>query len=327
MEVTVEQYNEALLKAQSIKEDVRLAWTMRNRDAAHSGITCLTSYLEVPFDKEGVAQSTYNAHHNDPASKYFMMSVEDIIHEWDEHAAYKKQVGRIMDDYIGLHTDPSTVTRPDGSQISFEEWDEINQFTHSEYLRAMGQSWNRWHEKAYSERRLAYIGRELPVSYVLPSGKVCNGCIDYLCYDALRDKVLIIDWKTTEKIKIVPDCLCSPCLGPADHLFDNTMTMYTFQILFYKMCLLKAIPSLKPSDIEACVVQIQPTTMYSVYKPSFKYDSKFLEECLEWAFEQFENDPDAKVWSRSDTTTRRTTTITENIKKKIEENEDLTTER
>ena len=46
-------------------------------------ISSILGMLEKPFDREGVAQKTYDKHHNNPESEYYQMTIEQILEKWE----------------------------------------------------------------------------------------------------------------------------------------------------------------------------------------------------------------------------------------------------
>ena len=65
-------------------------------------VSKIVEVMSTPFDKEGVANNTFSNHFNNPNSKYYHMSVQEIIESWNAKAELGRNNGKALDTYIGM---------------------------------------------------------------------------------------------------------------------------------------------------------------------------------------------------------------------------------
>lgn len=284
-----------------IKKNVNNEWIT---DAwQHAGITTLLGYLEDPFDKKGIAESCVEKYFNDPGSKYFCMPVDEIIQSWEASGQYKRNVGHLLDDYVFYKTGlyPNGEDLP--GTLTYEDWKKLHLLEINDYVQSLFDAFDKFWEKIENKNYLIPVGREIRVGYVIADGTVVNGSIDFLLYDNKNKKLIILDWKTTENIKTKPDCLCHHLHGPLRELIDITITMYTLQTHFYKMCICESL-NIDSEDVKTYVVQFLPTKMFNIYEESHDYDAALMRAALHYAFKERLKDKNAKKWDSSDTMRR-----------------------
>jgi hypothetical protein len=65
-------------------------------------VSKIVEAMHAPFDKESVANKTFSKYFNDPNSKYYHMSVQEIIASWNAKAELGRNNGKALDTYIGM---------------------------------------------------------------------------------------------------------------------------------------------------------------------------------------------------------------------------------
>ena len=248
---------------------------------------CL-DYLETPFDKEGVAQKTYEKNFNNPDSKYYQMSVQQIIESWEAKGAESCSYGSLLDDYIGL-----ILT---GTENEIKLWKLDNSYEWDERLQGICKSFDDFYDILKKSGDVIFIDREKTV-YHKYNGHLIKGRFDCLFYNKKKKKYILVDWKSSGTIDTVPDRWTKKMLGPMFKFPQLNHYRYTLQLHFYKKTLIEDgyLPEgTKPEDIEVLIVNlpghiIESNNQYfCIYKEAFPYNSSLMDNLFKFAIQKQE---------------------------------------
>ena len=151
-------------------------------------------YIKEPFDELGIAEQCARKGELDPNYKYANMSVDDILNQWHEKSEKSKLYGRLLDDFSGMILENETE--------KLEQWKIIKDYNNDKLLFTLCQGFLQFYEFILSKTNYKYIGREIPLYLETPNGSKINGRLDNLFYDENTNGFIIIDYKTTENIKL-----------------------------------------------------------------------------------------------------------------------------
>lgn len=222
------------------------------------GIKTLINQFVKPFDAEAQAKKSSA----NPNSKWFGMPVEEILAKWESNRNSKAIKGLGLDDWISHVYDNTEFDKSIASEQLLNTYTQFDLFK-SEYL---------------DKNNIELVCRE---QWLQNDAGTIKGRFDALY--TLQNKLLLIDWKTVEEIKT--ENKWQKLLGPLSDLDDCKMHLMTLQLWMYKY-LLKHFYDI---EINSCrIVQITPTT-YNILKPSFPYDDKQIQNCIEWALNNINN--------------------------------------
>ena len=73
-----------------------------DKSLPYISISQILGLLSEPFDRDGVAQKTFDKNHNDQESQYFNKTKDEIIAMWEAKGAESRRYGKLLDDYIGV---------------------------------------------------------------------------------------------------------------------------------------------------------------------------------------------------------------------------------
>lgn len=254
-------------------------------------ITECLNMLETPFDKEGVAQKTYEKNFNNPESKYYQMTVEQIIEAWEEKGAESCKYGSLLDDYIGnIFT---------GTDKTLELWKLDNGYEWDQRLNNLCKSFDEFYNILNKSGNTIFIDREKTVYYKYGNYMI-KGRLDALFYNIKTKKWIIVDWKSSGTIDIIPTRWTKKMLGPLYNYPQLNYYRYTLQLHYYKKALLESgyLPSdVKADDIEVMIVSLPGHEVegsgffYKIYKEAFPYNGALLDNLFKFAIQkkQLEN--------------------------------------
>lgn len=247
-------------------------------------ITDCLDYLEWAFDKEGVAQNTYNKNFNNPESKYYQMSVEQIIESWEEKGAESCRYGSMLDNYIGnIFETPNQL----------ELWKLDNSYEWDERLQNLCKSFDAFYDVMMKSGDIVFIAREKTVYYEY-NGWLIKGRFDFLCYNKRTNKYIIIDWKSSGSIDKTPTRWTKKMKGPMFKYPQLNYYRYTLQLHYYKRALIKKyLPAGTTEDnVEVLIVSLpghiieENGQMFNVYKEAIKYDPMLIDNMFKFAIQK-----------------------------------------
>lgn len=227
-------------------------------------VSKIVDTLHEPFDKEGVARKTFAKYFNDENSKYYHMSVEDILSNWEEKAKIGRNNGQALDNYIGM-----ILEKKESEEI-------LNKFkeSSSEIVKKKCKLFDKFY-KDNIENKLEFITREQILHDPIYTEVVGR-------FDAIFTKgenLLLIDWKNTEKIET--ENRWAKLRGPLYKYDDCELNRYTIQLYIYTY-LLRTMYELKDIKIIPLLVQIGSES-YMIYSPQIPYSDKLVEDIIEYA--------------------------------------------
>ena len=237
-------------------------------------VSKIVEAMHAPFDKEGVANKTFSKYFNDPNSKYYHMSVQEIIDSWNAKAELGRNNGKILDTYIGMilenHESKDILEKYKSSLSEIVATNKCNIF-----------------DKFYKENvenKLEYVTRE-QILHDETNGVVGRFDALFLKNDAKFPGVqnlLLIDWKNTEKIET--SNLYNKLKGPLYKYDDCELNRYTIQLYIY-VYILRKVYHLTDIRIIPLLVQIG-SVEYAIYAPQIPYSDELVSDIISFAINE-----------------------------------------
>ena len=237
-------------------------------------VSKIVEAMHAPFDKEGVANKTFSKYFNDPNSKYYHMSVQEIIDSWNAKAELGRNNGKILDTYIGMilenHESKDILEKYKSSLSEIVATNKCNMF-----------------DKFYKENvenKLEYVTRE-QILHDETTGVVGRFDALFLKNDAKLPGVqnlLLIDWKNTEKIET--SNLYNKLKGPLYKYDDCELNRYTIQLYIY-VYILRKVYHLTDIRIIPLLVQIG-SVEYAIYAPQIPYSDELVSDIISFAINE-----------------------------------------
>lgn len=247
-------------------------------------ISAVIDMLAEPFDSDQVAQNTYNKNFDNPDSKYYQMTKEQILESWASKGAESRNYGMLLDEYIGIKLEGTDI------QLKIFKIDHIDGDKRMEGLCA---SFDSFYKRYIESGRLVYVTREQYVNLEL-SDVIVRGRFDALFYAPATGHYVVVDWKSNGDIPLTPNQWTKKLLGPAKNLYDLAGNKYTTQVYFYKMALgngqfLDGIEG--PQDIDVIIVNLSgydgdDNPIVNCIGPQYEYDEKFLTSIFTYAYKK-----------------------------------------
>lgn len=240
-------------------------------------ITGLLKYINDEFDQYSVAKELVDKYFNDSSSKYYLMTVDDILKKWTDTGQRAIFIGNALDDYVGL------VTEPEKQPITIANWSKKVNFSTDEEIYKRVDGWNKYW-KWLEDNGWEIIGREVPLFYVI-NGRLVGGRADMIVYNRKLNNITIIDWKTANEIQ--KDRWTKRAHGPIDGLYQDKATTYGLQVAFYKIALREILPpELKDAAIDTCIVQVCSNGEIIRTKNNIKLTGEELTTLLKWCIDE-----------------------------------------
>lgn len=237
---------------------------------------CL-EYLTKPFDKEGVAKKCFDKGFDDPNSKYYQMSVEAILESWEAKAAESCHYGSLSDDYICCRLEKPEM---------LESWKLDHSYDYDKRLKQSCNGFDQFYETLTTATDYKYVDREVKMFIENDKGEKINGRLDCLFYSPSKDRLLVIDWKTSASVD--KSNKWSKMLGPCYDKDECNGNEYTIQVQMYKKALAETYNILPSTQIDVFICQFIPVTSgsksYIIHNQNFEYDSALLNSIIEFAY-------------------------------------------
>lgn len=238
-------------------------------------------YLHKEFDKDSVSKKCFEKGFNDPNSKYYQMTQQQILESWERNAAESSAYGSLMDNYIGTF-----LTKPD----DIEMWKLDNNYDYDQRIHGLCEGFNQFYKIISEKTDYQYICREEKM--YIKSNKTnewINGRFDCLFYSEKLNKYLVIDWKTNGDLS--RENKWEKMYGP---LYDKDacdLNEYTVQVQMYKKALSEVYKITSPENIDVYICQflINPNesgTNFLLHKQGYEYDSNLLDNIIEFAYKK-----------------------------------------
>lgn len=242
-------------------------------------VSKMLEFLASKFDAAKQAQICAEKGASNPKYKYAGMTAEQIMEAWNEKASESMKYGCLLDSYAG---------------ISFKDTDEImevwkldNNFDYDERLKSNCLGFDQF-VSDMEQKNFKYVGRELPVYLRTPDGNVVTGRLDCLFYNEALNCFLIVDWKTTDEIKL-SGFGNKKFYGPGFDIDDCDMSKYTAQLHVYKESLAETYKLAERDRIRVCVCnlrkeeEVSTKRNYLLYKENYQYTSKRVYDFVDFA--------------------------------------------
>ena len=236
-------------------------------------VSKIVEVMHEPFDKEGVANKTFSKHFNDPNSKYYHMSVQEIIASWNAKAELGRNNGKVLDTYIGMILE------------NYESKEILEKYKAS--LNEIAANKCNVFDKFYNENivnKLEFLTRE-QMLHDETKGVVGRFDAMFLKNDVRTPGVqnlLLIDWKNTEKIETSNSY--SKLKGPLYKYDDCELNRYTIQLYIY-VYILRKVYHLTDVRIIPLLVQIG-TVDYAIYAPQIPYSDELVCDIISFAINE-----------------------------------------
>ena len=244
-------------------------------------VSKLLEYMHKEFDREGVAKKCFEKGFDDPKSKYYQMTVEHIIESWEKKASESRMYGSLVDNYIGTFLNESE---------ELETWKLDNNYDYDPRIHGLCEGFNQFYNIITKQTDYEYVTREEKMFIKCnKTGEWINGRFDCLFYSPSLNKYLVIDWKTNGELS--RENKWEKMFGP---LYDKDacdLNEYTIQVQMYKKALSEVYELAPPENIDVYICQflIEPNEFgnhYQLHKQGFEYDSKKLDDIIEFAYKK-----------------------------------------
>lgn len=270
------------MKTLTINEEKRklIAPLFEKQQYAKNCITVseIKALVTDKFDSDKVAGELEEKNFNNPDSKYYNMTKEQILTSWNNKAKESMNYGKLLDE-AAKHI----LEKRDEDEYEMFLLD--NCFDDDVKFASEVNAMN-WFISSCSANGIEYIAREIPIKYDIPNTDwSVKGRIDCLLYNKKTNKYIIIDWKTDDTIDTVPNRWTKQCLGAASQLLQLNGHTYTLQIYAYKMALLHSVLKGVDSNNIQCFIVNCPKYkvddeqhLYRCYPAQFDYNEAQLEK-------------------------------------------------
>lgn len=263
-------------------EQIDFSNTKIDKSLKTISISKVLSLIQKEFDKEGVAQKTFDKNFNNPDSKYYKMTLEEIKESWEQKGADSRKYGSMLDDYIGMNLL--------GNNDKLNVWKLDNNYDYDERLKNVCTSFDDFYSILSKSGNTEFVTREKEVYFKFGDFYV-KGRFDALFKNKQTGKWIIIDWKSSGDIDKKKSPWTDNLLGPACIYPALNWYTYTIQLFFYKKALIANYfpEGTTEDDVEVMIVQLpghiikESNTDFCIHKPAFKYDSEFMEKIFNFA--------------------------------------------
>lgn len=248
-------------------------------------ISSVLDMISEPFDGEKVAQNTFEKNYNNPDSKYYHMTKEQILESWAAKGAESCRYGSQLDDYIGL--------RLTGSPEDVEMF-KLDYVDGDERMEGLCASFDKFYDEYIATGKLTYIDREKYMYHeVEVDGEIWHvrGRFDALFWDNEHKNYIIIDWKSNGDIEVEPNRYTKRFLGPAKILYALSGYRYITQVFFYKLCLetldiLEEGESVKVGIVNLPGYDTNKEPVVKLIGAIYPYEKTFIESILKYAIKK-----------------------------------------
>lgn len=236
--------------------------------------------IKKEFDKEAVAQKCHDKGFNDPNSKYYQMSKDAILQAWEDKANVSKMYGTMLDDYIGMNLN--------NQMGDLDIWKLDNNYDTDQRLKGLTTGFDEFYKELTTKTDYTFVTREMKLYIPSANGNCLNGRFDCLFYSPSKNKYMLIDWKSNEKIE--KDNRWEKLLGPCCQYDSCDGNTYTLQLHLYKKALVEHYKIASADDIEVFICQMQHASAdgtplsrhYSLHPQNFGYNPTFLDQVIDY---------------------------------------------
>ena len=266
------------------KIDLGIAWQGWPEKYEFS-VTQMLHYLNDKFEKEKQAQALFEKQYNLEGAKYFGMRPEDIIKKWDDTRDRAIDLGHALDSWVGAVVEPEKTKW----SCNKEMWKE--RFGQDEEMVRIAKSWKKYWD-GLEELGYKLVAREQHMHKDY-NGHCVSGKPDIILYYPPSNTILIIDWKTTDKLVSATKRL-NPMYGPdwAKAMTQEKLTHSGLQCCVYRDMLEDLLPKDKVYNIETAIVNIKKDGSSNTYPHPVDYDKDRINELVCWCINKHFEDPD-----------------------------------
>lgn len=229
-------------------------------------VSKIVEAMHAPFDQEAVASRTFAKYFNDETSKYYHMSVQEILDAWKAKGEFGRSNGKALDTYIGM-----ILEKHESPEILEKYRSSLNDVAAAKCAMF---------DKFYAENvvdKLDYLTRE-QILHDTNTGVVGR-------FDAMfmkQETLLLVDWKNTEKIETSNGY--KKLKGPLYQYDDCELNRYTIQLYIY-VYILRKVYGLSNIKILPLLIQLG-TENYSIYVPQIPYSDTLVEDIISFAINE-----------------------------------------
>lgn len=266
-------------------------------------VTDVKAMVSSPFDSDGIATNLVNKYYNDPTSKWYKLSKEQILESWSNKGALSMEYGKLLDECANQLLEVQ-------DDEEYEMFLLDNNYDDDERFKGNVDAMNAFIDRLAKrnkngenkENEIEFIGREIPVCYEIEDGKYVKGRIDALFYNKFTKDWIIVDWKSDEKIETNTTKWTKSCLGPAKNYPQISWYLYSIQLYTYKMALLQTwLKDVDQSHIKCFICNCPKTPYtdehdetknlttsvpYNLYKMAFEYEPETLNKIYSFALKK-----------------------------------------
>lgn len=303
-------------------------------------ISTILGMIEEPFDRDRVVELTYNKHHNNPESQYYLKSKQEIIDMWEAKGADSRHYGSMLDDYIGLNLNNKSI------ELRLFKLD--NDYDNDERLHGLCDSFDNFYSVLSKSGDTIFVDREKTIYYKVEIDNPLNeddqlnkddkltyyvkGRFDALFFNKRTNKWIVIDWKSSGSIDKTPSKWTKKLLGPMSKFPALNYYTYTTQLYFYKKGLIESgyLPEgTNTDDVVVMIVNLPGKIIedvgrnFATHQAAYAYDSELLDRLFKFGVQKDYINKQIELQSTKDKA-KEQQLITENSPKVEEENlEDL----
>jgi hypothetical protein len=238
-------------------------------------VTQILHYLNDEFDKEAQAKAMEEKYYDVEGSKYYKMPAQAIIRSWDLKRDRAIDLGHSLDDWAEAIIDPGDeehgMTRERWQSRHGGEADKMN----------IVRAWTKyWHDLENLGYKLVAREQHMHKYY---AGHVVSGKADIILYYPPSNTIVIIDWKTTDKLvsSVKRTCLIH---GPewTKGLPQEKLTHSAIQCNVYRDMLEDILPDEPHYNISTAIVNVKKDGSVMTYHEPLIYDKNQTNELMEW---------------------------------------------
>lgn len=270
----------SILKIEEKKQGIDWSWLKLSASK-------MIEMFQEPFDAQKVAEACSKKNFDNPESKYYKMTPDDIVLSWNAKGEESMHYGRLSDEYI-----ENLLEKTDKDM---QLWKLNNNFDYDKRLQDNAKSFDQFHE--YASKDWEFIDREQPVYYLLEKEKaIISGRFDAVLQNKSTGKFAIIDYKTSDIISKIPTKWTPKLFGPLYKYPALNWYTYTVQVYFYKKAMAERgyFPEgTSLDDISCWIVNIpgkpvdESGSMFEVVNPAFLYDDALMDKVIEFAVKKY----------------------------------------
>lgn len=251
-------------------------------------VTQILHYLNDEFDKEKQAEAMALKYYDAEGSKYYKMDAATIIRAWDMKRDRAIDLGHCLDDWAEAIIDPGD----EEHGMTRERW-KVRHGNDKEKMNII-RSWTKyWHQLEDIGYKLVAREQHLHKYY---GGHAVSGKPDIILYYPPTNEIVIIDWKTTNKLvsEVKREHLIH---GPewTRGLTQEKLTHSGIQCHVYKDMLEDILPEGHDFKVSDAIVNIRKTGQIITYQNPVPYDKEKINELMDWGVRQKIEHPE---WER-----------------------------